>query len=256
MSKNALNDGTKHIGIIAQEVQSGSLGKWAISTGPDGYLRYDPNAVLYSLVNSIKELDKKKANSGSTLLFESLSGTLSSDISQVNSNIENISAQINALSGALALSNAQIQEIQQSVIAIGTSSGNTNNIAPVTPEMTLSNEDNLALNMILGTAENLIIQGKTLFQEMVTFTQVVIFEKAVIFKSLVTFEDRVIFGDRDMGGNIRINAGQIVAHVSFDRPYTETPVVTISPVDHYVVGKVTHLSRSGFDVEISSPDSV
>ncbi len=104
--------------------------------------------------------------------------------------------------------------------------------------------------MILGTAENIVIQGKAIFLEAVTFTQTVIFEKAVIFRSLVTFEDRVIFGDRDMGGNIRINAGQMVAHVLFDRPYTESPVVTISPVDHYIIGKVTNLSRFGFDIEI------
>lgn len=165
-------------------------------------------------------------------------------VNVLTENMNQLSSQIQVLSGALALSDAKIHEIQDTVIAIGTSSGNTNTIAPVTPEPILSNEDNLALGMILGTAENLVIQGKTLFQEMVTFTQTVIFEKAVIFKSLVTFEDRVIFGDRDMGGSIRINAGQMMAHVSFDRPYAETPVVTISPVDHYTVGKVTHLSRS------------
>ena len=71
-------------------------------------------------------------------------------------------------------------------------------IVPIIPE-TLSSEDTTALSMILGTAENLIIQGKILFQETVTFAQTVIFEKAVIFRSLVTFENRVIFGDRDMG---------------------------------------------------------
>lgn len=32
LTKNAINDGRTHIGIIAQDIQSGSLGKWAIST--------------------------------------------------------------------------------------------------------------------------------------------------------------------------------------------------------------------------------
>jgi hypothetical protein len=68
----------------------------------------------------------------------------------------------------------------------------------------ISPEDQTALDMILGTAESLIIQGKTIFLEVVTFTQTVIFEKAVIFRSLVTFEDRVIFSDRDMGGSSTI----------------------------------------------------
>ncbi len=110
--------------------------------------------------------------------------------------------------------------------------------------------------MILGTAENLIIQGKTIFLETVSFAQAVIFEKAVIFRSLVTFEDRVIFGDRDMGGSSRIAAGRMLSHVAFDRPYDETPVVTISPVDHYMSAKVTNLSRFGFDIEIASSISV
>ncbi len=120
MSKNALNDGTKHIGIIAQEVQSGSLGKWAISTGPDGYLRYDPNAVLYSLVNSIKELDKKKANnSGSGLIQEdSMVNTLSSDIANVNMTLADLSTQIAILSGALSISNAQIAVLEASHVVI------------------------------------------------------------------------------------------------------------------------------------------
>jgi hypothetical protein len=176
-------------------------------------------------------------------------------VNTLANNMSDLSFQIASLSGALALSDAKIRDIQESVVTIGTSSGNTNTIAPVTPETTLSEENNLALSMILGTAENLIIQGKTIFQEMVIFTQTVIFEKAVVFKSLVTFEDRVVFGDRDMGGSVRINPGQTVTRVVFDRPYTETPVVTISAVDHYVVGTVANLSPAGFDIEISSPSA-
>ena len=177
-------------------------------------------------------------------------------VNTLANNMSDLSFQIASLSGALALSDAKIRDIQESAVTIGTSSGNTNTIAPVTPEPTLSEENNLALSMILGTAEDLIIQGKTIFQEMVIFTQTVIFEKAVVFKSLVTFEDRVVFGDRDMGGSVRINPGQTVIRVAFDRPYTETPVVTISAVDHYVVGTVANLSPSGFDIEVSSPSAI
>jgi hypothetical protein len=75
----------------------------------------------------------------------------------------------------------------------------------VTLPSVISAEDQSALDMLLGTAESLIIEGKTLFLEAVTFTQMVIFEKAVIFKSLVTFEGRVIFGDSDMGGSTHIS---------------------------------------------------
>lgn len=82
-----------------------------------------------------------------------------------------------------------------------------------------------------------------------------IFEKAVVFKSLVTFEDRVIFGDRDMGGNVILPVGTTRVHVTFTRPYTEIPVVTITAVDHAISAGVSGLSPSGFDIEISNPTS-
>lgn len=58
-----------------------------------------------------------------------------------------------------------------------------------------------------------------------------------------------------MGGSARIGAGERVTRVTFARPYTEVPVVTISPVDHYEGARVTHLSISGFDIEVSSSAS-
>lgn len=55
----AQNDGITHVGIIAQEVRDTSLGEWTIREGLDGYLRYDPAAMTYALINAIKELDTK-----------------------------------------------------------------------------------------------------------------------------------------------------------------------------------------------------
>lgn len=176
----------------------------------------------------------------------SASGALDTFTLTVNTlanSMADLSSQISLLSGALSDSRARIAVLEQSQIATGSNSGNTNTIVPVTSPL-LSSEDQSALDMILGAAENLIIQGKTIFLETVSFTQSVIFEKAVTFRSLVTFEDRVIFGDRDMGGSARISAGQLVTHIVFDRPYDETPVVTITSVDHYISGKVTRLTRS------------
>ena len=120
MSKNALNDGTKHIGIIAQEVQSGSLGKWAISTGPDGYLRYDPSAVIYSLVNSIKALDKKKANmSGSGIILGGATANVfAPDMTNINTTLTDLSSQISLLSGALSEYYTRISAIEQAQVII------------------------------------------------------------------------------------------------------------------------------------------
>lgn len=72
---------------------------------------------------------------------------------------------------------------------------------------------------------------------------------------MVTFEDRVIFSDRDMGGDVSIAPGMQRVHITFSRPYSETPVITITPVDHTISAYVSGLSRSGFDIEIQSPVS-
>jgi hypothetical protein len=69
-----------------------------------------------------------------------------------------LSSQIAFLSGTLDASNAQIQALQASQVAIGSSSGNTDTIAPVIPATVVSLEDQTALDMLLGTAESLIIQ--------------------------------------------------------------------------------------------------
>ena len=197
-----------------------------------------------------KSLAKIGANtaSGSTDSGSNLD-SVGSAVSILANSMVDVSSQIASLSGALASASARLAAIETLSLTVATNTGNTDMIVSIVPE-TLSSEDTTALSMILGTAENLIIQGKTLFQETVTFAQTVIFEKAVIFRSLVTFEDRVIFGDKDMGGSAHIGVGSRSTHISFDRPYAEVPVITITPVDHYISAKVTHLSTSGFDIEV------
>ncbi len=70
---------------------------------------------------------------------------------------------------------------------------------------------------------------------------------------MVTFEDRVIFSDRDMGGDASIASGMQRVHITFSRPYSETPVITITPVDHTISAYVSGLSQVGFDIEIHGP---
>ena len=58
-AQGAQNDGIKHVGIIAQELQNTSFGEWSVATGTDGYHRYNDRPLLYGLVNSIKDLNQK-----------------------------------------------------------------------------------------------------------------------------------------------------------------------------------------------------
>jgi hypothetical protein len=57
-AKGAQNDGIEHVGVLAQEVQSTSLGKYAVATGTDGYLRFDKDPIIFTTVNSIQEITK------------------------------------------------------------------------------------------------------------------------------------------------------------------------------------------------------
>jgi trimeric autotransporter adhesin len=53
----AQNDGVEHVGIIAQDLQNTSFGRFAVKQGTDGYLRYDPTSLLYATINGVKELN-------------------------------------------------------------------------------------------------------------------------------------------------------------------------------------------------------
>ncbi len=49
-----INDPGKHVGVLAQEIQK--VIPEAVTEGPDGYLRFTSDAVMWTMVNSIKEL--------------------------------------------------------------------------------------------------------------------------------------------------------------------------------------------------------
>lgn len=64
--------------------------------------------------------------------------------------------------------------------------------------------------------------------------------KSVIFQSTVTFQGRVTFEDHDMGGTATLQAGAKSVHISFARPYTTIPKITVTGdtfVNYRVIGK-------------------
>lgn len=232
MSKNALNDGMTHVGVIAQEIQSGSIGKWAISTGPDGYLRYDPNAVLYSLVNSVKTLDAKKSNTGSILdITNSLSG-ITSNISTLFDTVSIIQSKISTLSGSTSIVNNYTTNIIQT--------------GSVSPGNNISTEDQSVLDAIIGAINSLIIEVGVTFQEIATFM------KSVVFQSTVRFQSRVTFEDTDMAGTAIIQAGSKSVHINFNTTYTTVPKITVTG-DTFVNYRVTGKNIHGFTIETQLP---
>ena len=282
-TKNAINDGRKHVGIIAQEVQSGSLGKWAITTGPDGYLRYDPNAVIYSLVNSVKELDKKSLTSDTddteyantlgasgslTLASSSLdrfswmvkrslskidpgntistSGSTSSGVSQGTfaSAVTTLANGVSSLSGSLDMTNTTVSRISSDVSTLRSDVDTlSGKIAQVVP---LSEEDRSVLDSLKSTVDALIVSISTTFSEVVTFV------KGAIFYGSVEFHGRVTFYDADMAGTATIPAGAQSVYVAFHDPYTVIPKITAS-ADDFVTFRITDKTTAGFTIEIQTP---
>lgn len=59
------------------------------------------------------------------------------------------------------------------------------------------------------------------------------FQKTVTFARDVIFQSRVIFSDPDMAGQAMIREGSTEVRVTFDRPYADIPVITVTPVGHF-----------------------
>ncbi len=215
-------------------MQQNTLGKYAIKQGFDGYLRYDPTSILYSLVNSVKTLDAKKTNTGSILDFtNSLSG-VTSNIASLFGIVSTLQYQIGSLSGNTTIINNYTNLAQ-------TSSGTTPPIQSM-----LTSEDQGVLDAIMSTIDTLTVQLKT------TFSEIVIFMKSVIFHSTVTFEDRVTFKDRDMAGTAIIQKGATSVYINFTTPYATIPKITVT-ADSFVTYRVTGKGTNGFTIETQTP---
>jgi hypothetical protein len=58
LSKNAINDGVTHVGILAQDLQNTAIGNYAIATNTDGFLKFDKDPLIFAAINAIKEQNK------------------------------------------------------------------------------------------------------------------------------------------------------------------------------------------------------
>ncbi len=70
-----------------------------------------------------------------------------------------------------------------------------------------------------------------------------------IFKGETEFENRVTFRDRDMAGHAVIHKGQQEIRVKFERPYDETPVISVTPLN-FIRFKVVDKSKDGFTIRV------
>ncbi|MBP9780075.1 hypothetical protein KBD33_05650, partial [Candidatus Gracilibacteria bacterium] len=159
---------------------------------------------------------------------------------KMESEDDKIRASITTLSGRLDVAERKIIDITPTV------SGESTLVYTGT---SLSEEDTVVLNMIVGTVEQLFINTQAKFNRIVAFMD------AVTFESEVTFKKRVIFDDRDMSGTAKmlVNSGSV--QVVFEQPYQSLPNVVVTPSE-FVMYRVTSRSSTGFTIETSAPVSV
>ena len=90
-----------------------------------------------------------------------------------------------------------------------------------------------------------------------------LFEKAVTFLAEVTFGDRVTFADKDMGGFAIIKTGADEVEVVFEKPYAQTPIVTVTlatddeTAEDHILGadlawNITNRSPNGFTIKLNT----
>ena len=66
----------------------------------------------------------------------------------------------------------------------------------------------------------------------------------------VIFLDRVTYSDQDAAGYAVISAGDTTVDIVFENPYTDTPIVTVSPQESFVAVTTSDVSAEGFTISI------
>lgn len=91
--------------------------------------------------------------------------------------------------------------------------------------------------------------GETIFNKLATFVDKVLFQKDVKFAGRTSFNN-------DTGGYAKIAAGQTQVKVTFDEPYAQPPVVTLTVKNgQFVQYAYTDLTPEGFTIILSQPAS-
>lgn len=89
--------------------------------------------------------------------------------------------------------------------------------------------------------------GEAIFNKLATFVDKVLFQKDVKFAGRTSFNN-------DTGGYAKIAAGQTQVKVTFDEPYTQPPVVTLTVKNgQFVQYAYTDLTPEGFTIILSQP---
>ncbi len=263
-------------GFIAQEMQALFPG-WVSEVDPQGddadlvdgkalalQLPFEFNALV---VKGIKEQQEEIDSLDIKVVsVEDQIESLNNEwvINNGESEIESLKARVAALENTntndnIAVTNENINE-------------NLNDNSSVSPAVVLPEVDKTADNSNSNTNDNLNLDqeindklsvlgigniGDTVlgFFKEVWFSMEATFEKAVVFLGEVTFGNRVTFSDRDMGGRATIESGNNSVTVVFSKPFSKTPIITLTPEGENTDFYLTETSERGFKIKVAQPSA-
>ncbi len=121
------------------------------------------------------------------------------------------------------------------------------NAQTVTIDQSLFVNGDTTLAGALTVQSGAIFNGEAIFNKLATFVDKVLFQKDVTFAGRTSFNS-------DTGGYAKISAGQTQVKVTFDEPYAQPPVVTLTVKNgQFVQYAYTDLTPEGFTIILSQP---
>ena len=104
----------------------------------------------------------------------------------------------------------------------------------------------------LFSAGTLTVSGTATFNADVFFAQLTQFDGNAVFNKEAQFNDTVRFSSNS-GGYARIESGQETVHVTFTKPFTASPIVSLSLDSKFARYSYANVTTQGFDIVLDQP---
>ncbi len=150
----------------------------------------------------------------------------------------------------LGLLQQDIEDLQARVTNLENSGFTNSNGDPVRFDDLIV--DTMTVTTDLFSQGALTVEGQANFRAEVFFEQLVSFGSSVIFSEDVAFNDSVTFSN-NTGGYARIEAGQDIVHVTFTKPFTQSPVISVSLDSKFAQYSYANVTTEGFDIIVNAP---
>jgi hypothetical protein len=95
--------------------------------------------------------------------------------------------------------------------------------------------------------------GEVIFEKPVQFLAEVTVKGKAVFAAPTWFGGRTTFADQDMGGFATIAPGAQEVSITFTTPFSEKPVITVSPEGKVVEYSLQAASSTGFTIRLTQP---